>query len=118
MIPKTDVDEQIHLVLTLGDMLGQDEQAKIDKFIETMPTMIQTHLIIEPTWAKVTKKAKEVEHIIHKWEAPVTASTSMQATAAVPGLNSHPDDDHSINPRSRLYIFGSQCRRGQRKLNR
>ena len=45
---KTDIDERIDLVLTLGNMLGQDEQAKIKKFIETMPTIIQTHLIIEP----------------------------------------------------------------------
>ena len=27
---KTDVDEQIDLVSTLGDMLGQDEQAKME----------------------------------------------------------------------------------------
>ena len=37
---KTDVDEQINLVFTLGDMLGQEEGAKVDKFIETMPTLI------------------------------------------------------------------------------
>ena len=44
---KTDIDKQIDLV-TLGNMLKQDEQAKMDKFIETMPTIIQTDLIIAP----------------------------------------------------------------------
>ena len=61
--PKTDIDEQIDLVLTLGNMLQKDEHAKMEKFIETMPTIIQTHLIIEPNWEEVTKKAKNLEHI-------------------------------------------------------
>ena len=42
----TDVDEHIDLINTLGDMVDQKEEAKKEKFIETMPTMIQTHLII------------------------------------------------------------------------
>ena len=45
-------------------MLGQEETSKVDKFIETMPTLIQMHLVIEKTWDTVTKKAKELEHII------------------------------------------------------
>ena len=45
---KTDIDEQIDLVLTLGNMLQQDKHSKMEKFIETMPTIIQKHLIIEP----------------------------------------------------------------------
>ena len=64
-LQKTDIDEQINLVLTLGNMLKQDEQAKMDKFIETMPTIIQTHLIIAPNWEEVTKKVKNLEHIVH-----------------------------------------------------
>ena len=56
---KTDIDEQIYLVSTLGSMLGQDKQAKMEKFIETMPTSIQTHLIIEPNWKMVTKESEE-----------------------------------------------------------
>ena len=60
---KTDIDEQIDLVLTLGNMLQQDKHSKMEKFIETMPTIIHTHLIIEPNWAEVTKKAKNSEHI-------------------------------------------------------
>ena len=47
----TDVDEHIDLINTLGDMLDQKEEAKKEKFIETMPTMIQTHLIIGKDWA-------------------------------------------------------------------
>ena len=79
-------------------MLGQEEGAKVDKFIETMPTLVQTHLVTEKTWADVTKKAKELEHINHKCYTLVTASTSMQA-AAVPGLYSHivQLDDHNAN---------------------
>ena len=52
---KTDTDEQIDLVLTLSNMLKQDEQAKMDKFIETMPIIIQTHLIMS-SWHLIGKK--------------------------------------------------------------
>ena len=55
---KTDVDEHIDLINTLGNMLGQKEESKNDKFIDTMPTIIHTHLITEKTWADTTKKAK------------------------------------------------------------
>ena len=41
---KTDVDEHVDLINTLGDMVDQKEEAKKEKFIETMPTMIQAHL--------------------------------------------------------------------------
>ena len=52
--PKTtDVDEHIDLINTLGDMVDQKEEAKKEKFIETMPTMIQTHLITCKDWAAV-----------------------------------------------------------------
>ena len=37
---KTDMDEHIDLVATLGNMLKQDKHAKMEKFIETMPTII------------------------------------------------------------------------------
>ena len=43
-LQKTDIDEQIDLVLTLGNMLKQHKQPKMDKFIETMPTITQIHL--------------------------------------------------------------------------
>ena len=60
----TDVDEHIDLINTLGDMVDQKEEAKKEKFIETMPTMIQTHLIICKDWADIKDKAKSLEHII------------------------------------------------------
>ena len=60
----TDVDEHIDLINILGDMVDQKEEAKMEKFIETMPTMIQTHLIICKDWADVKDKAKSLEHII------------------------------------------------------
>ena len=47
----TDVDEHIDFINTLGDMVDQKEEAKMEKFIETMPTMIQTHLITCKDWA-------------------------------------------------------------------
>ena len=80
---KTDIYKQIDLVLTLGNMLKQDEQAKMEKFIETMPTIIQTHLIIAPNWEEVTKKAKNLEHIIQRCEPPA------QGAGTVPSLYSH-----------------------------
>ena len=61
---KMDIDEQIDLVLALGNMLQQDEHSNMEKFIETMPTIIQTHIIIEPNWEEVKKKVKNLEHII------------------------------------------------------
>ena len=86
---KTDIDKQIDLVSTLGNMLGQDGQAKMEKFIETMPTIIQTHLIIEPNWKMVTKKAKNLEHIIQKCKALAIAPLSLQGAGSVPSLYSH-----------------------------
>ena len=86
---KTDVGEQINLVSTLGNMLGQDKQLKMEKFTETMPTIIQTHLIIEPNWKMVIKKEKNLEHIIHKCEALAIAPSSLQGAGAVPSLYSH-----------------------------
>ena len=63
--PKTtDVDEHIDLINTLGDMVDQNEEAKKEKFIETMPTMIQTHLITCKDWATVKDTTKSLEHII------------------------------------------------------
>ena len=49
---KTDVDEHIDLINTLGNMLGQTEESKRDKFIDTMPTIIQMHLITEKNLAR------------------------------------------------------------------
>ena len=60
----TDVDEHIDLINMLGDMVDQKEEAKMEKIIETMPTMIQAHLIICKDWAAVKDKAKSLEHII------------------------------------------------------
>ena len=86
---KTDIDELINLILTLGNMLKQDEQAKMEKFIETIPTIMQTHLIIAANWEGVTKKAKNLEHIIQRCEPPAIAPLISQGTGAVPGLYSH-----------------------------
>ena len=86
---KTDVEEHIDLINTLGDMVDQKEEAKMEKFIETMPTMIQTHLIICKDWAETKDKAKSLEHIIRKCDPPSPAMPLVTTGAAVPGLYSH-----------------------------
>ena len=88
--PKTtDVDEHIDLINTLSDMVDQKEEAKKEKFIETMPTMIQTHLITCKDWAVVKDTAKSLEHIILKYEPPTPAMPTMATGATTSGLYSH-----------------------------
>ena len=88
--PKTtDVDEHIDLINTLGDMVDQKEEAKKEKFIETMHTMIQTHLITCKDWAAVKDTAKSLEHIIMKCDPPTPAMPMMATGATVMGLYSH-----------------------------
>ena len=60
----TDVDEHIDLINTLGDKVDQKEETKMEKFIETMPMIIQMHLIICKDSADVKDKAKSLKHII------------------------------------------------------
>ena len=86
---KTNVDQHINLINTLGDMLGQTEDLKMEKFIDTMPTIIQTHLITCKTWAKTTKKVKELEHIIRKCDSLAAALPNLTKGTAVPSLYSH-----------------------------
>ena len=88
--PKTtDVDEHIDLINTLGDMVDQKEEAKKEKFIETMPMMIQTHLITCKDWDMVKDTTKSLEHIIMKCDPPTPAMPMMATGATVPGLYSH-----------------------------
>ena len=70
-------------------MVDQKEEAKMEKFIETMPTMIQTHLIICKDWAEVKDTAKYLEHIIRKCDPPTPAMPMMATGATVLGLYSH-----------------------------
>ena len=85
----TDVDEHIDLINTLGDMVDQKEEAKMEKFIETMPMMIQTHLIVCKDWTAVKDTAKSLKHITCKCDPPTPAMPMMATGAAVPGLYSH-----------------------------
>ena len=88
--PKTtDVDEHIDLINTLGDIVDQKEEAKKEKFIETMPTMIQTHLITCKDWDTVKDTTKSLEHIIMKCDPPTPAMPMMATGATVLGLYSH-----------------------------
>ena len=86
---KTDVDEHIDLINTLGDIIGQTAESKMEKFVDTMPTIIQTHLTTCKTWAKTTKKAKDLEHIIGKCDPLAAALSNLTKGTAVPGLYSH-----------------------------
>ena len=86
---KTDVDEHIDLINNLGDMVDQKEEAKMEKFIETIPTMIQTHLTICKDWADTKYKAKSLEHIIEICDPPTPAMPLVTMGATVPGLYSH-----------------------------
>ena len=70
-------------------MVDQKEEAKKEKFIETMPTMIQTHLIICKDWADVKDTAKSLEHIIQKYDPPALAMPLTATGATVPGLYLH-----------------------------
>ena len=70
---KTDVDEHIDLINILGDMLGQTAKSKMEKFVYTMPTIIQTDLIRKcdplaaalPTLAQGTAVPSLYSHIAH-----------------------------------------------------
>ena len=70
-------------------MLGQTAESKMEKFVDTMPTIIQTHLITCENWEKTTKKAKELEHITGKCDQPAAALPTLTQGTAVPGLYSH-----------------------------
>ena len=88
--PKTtDADEHIDLINTLGDMVDQKEEAKKEKFIETIPMMIQTHLITCKDWATVKDTTKSLEHIIMKCDPPTPVMPMMATGTTVPGLYSH-----------------------------
>ena len=97
---KTDIGEHIDLINTLGNMLGQTAEGKMEKFVDTMPTIIKTHLITCENWAKTTKKAKELEHIIRKCDPLAAALPTLTQGAAVPSLYSHithSDDKEETN---------------------
>ena len=74
---------------TSGDIVDQKKDAKKEKFIETMPMIIQTHLIICKDWADVKDKAKSLKHIIRKCDPPTPTMPLMATGTTVLGLYSH-----------------------------
>ena len=84
-----DVDEHIDLINMLDEMVDQKEEAKMEKFIETMPTKIQTHLTICKDWAETKDKANSLEHIIQKCDPLTPAMPLVTTGATVPRLYSH-----------------------------
>ena len=70
------------------------------KFIDMMPTIVQTHLITEKSWADTTKKVKELEHIIRKCDPPAAAVLTLAKGTAMPSLYSqiaHSDDKDEMD---------------------
>ena len=61
----------------------------MEKFIDTMPTITQIHLITCKTWAKTTKKAKELQHIIKRCDPLTAALPNLMKGTAVPSLYFH-----------------------------
>ena len=41
-------------------MSGQTDEAKMEKFVDTMPTIIQTHLISCENWGKDYQESKRI----------------------------------------------------------
>ena len=82
--PKTtDVDEHIDLINILGDMVDQNKEAKKEKFIETMPMMMQTHLIMCKDWATIKDTAKSLEHIILNYSGNANDGNRCNSTGII-----------------------------------
>ena len=96
-------------------MLQQDKHVKMEKFIETMSTITQTHLIIEPNWVEVTKKAKNLKHIIQRCDPLAIASPIIPGVGAVPGLYSHITQSHDQDSDSIAKLFKSTKGKGGKK---
>ena len=106
---KMDVDEHIDFVDGLGNMLGQKGESKKDKFIDTMPIIIQMHLITEKDWPKTTKKAKELEHIIRKCDPLAAALPTLAKGTTVPSLYSHIAHSNDKDKAEVLQPFKGAC---------
>ena len=70
-------------------MIGKKDEAKMEKIADTIPTIIQTHLVICPNWQETKDKAKELEHIIRKCEPPAAVVPTLTPSTIVPSLYSH-----------------------------
>ena len=70
-------------------MVDQKEEAKMEKFLENMSTMIQINLIICKDWAETKDKAKSLEHIIQKCDLPTPEMPLITTGAIALGLYSH-----------------------------
>ena len=69
---------------------AQKELSRLrDRSVDTMPIIIQTHLITCKNWEKTAKKAKELEHKIRKCDPQAAALPNLTQGTAVPGLYSH-----------------------------
>ena len=87
----------------------------MEKFTETMPTIIQTHLIIEPNWAGVMTKAKNLEHIIWKCDPLAIAPPILQGAGAGPSLYSHTAQSQDQDSENIPKPFKSTKGRGGKK---
>ena len=55
---KTDVDKHINLINALGNMLSQKAESKMEKFVDNMPTIIQTLLLLVKIGRRLPRKQK------------------------------------------------------------
>ena len=60
----------------------------MERFVDIMFSIIQTHLITCENWEKTTRKAKELEHIIRKCDPLAAALPTLTQGTAVPSLYS------------------------------
>ena len=67
------------------------------------------------TWAVVTKKAKNLKHIIRKCDPPAITPPILQGTGAVPGLYSHIAQSQDQDPENIPKPFKSTKDRGEKK---
>ena len=70
-------------------MIGLKIETKMEKIIDTMPTIIQTHLVVCSNWDKTKDKAKELEHIIQKCKPPAAVVPTLAPGTSVPSLYPH-----------------------------
>ena len=79
---KIEVDEHINLLNTLGNMLDQKDEAKMEKFVDTMPTIIQTHLVLVKIGQRLPRNENNQSILLEN----VAALPTLTQDTAVPSL--------------------------------
>ena len=77
-----------------------------------------THLIIEPNWVEITKKVKNLEHIIQRCDPVATAPPFITGGGVVPSLYSHIAQSQDQDSDSIPKLFKSIKGKGGKKSGR